>query len=137
MRTLAVAILVLALAGCGGDDKADRTPATTEATTVAGTTTPEAPLNPGGGEQVTLTAAYADGKLEGGVKTLKVKEGDHVVLDVTSDVEDEVHVHGGDVSREVGPDAPAHVEFNAPAPGRYAIELEEHGVQLVDLQVEP
>jgi hypothetical protein len=119
MRKLALALFLLALAGCGGDN------GTTTATT-ASTPPPAA-----------TKIVYANGKLVGGIKTLKVPKGTHIVLDVTSDVEDEVHVHGPNIMRDVGPNAPAHVEFDVPTPGRYEVELEQRGVQIADIQVQP
>ena len=49
----------------------------------------------------------------------------HVVITVTSDVADEVHVHGYDLMADVAPGAPATIRFTADAPGRFEIELED------------
>ena len=60
-----------------------------------------------------------------------------VVVTVTSDVADEVHLHGYDLSADVAPGAPATIRFEANAPGRFEIELENAGVQIAELEVRP
>ena len=60
-----------------------------------------------------------------------------VVVTVTSDVADEVHVHGYDLMADVAPGAPATIRFMADAPGRFEIELEDTGVQIAELEVRP
>ena len=63
--------------------------------------------------------------------------GSDVVVTVTSDVADEVHLHGYDLSADVAPGAPATIRFEANAPGRFEIELENTGVQIAELEVRP
>jgi glucose/arabinose dehydrogenase len=134
---------VLALAGCGsgGDDEAASTapaaPTVPQVSVLPTTAMTEPPASPESAEQVTVAVSFANGKLEGGVQTLKVKKGAHIVLDVTSDVDDEVHVHGVDLMRDVSAGTPAHLEFDLPDPGRYEIELEQRGLPIADIQVQP
>jgi hypothetical protein len=66
-----------------------------------------------------------------------VKKGDRVVIIVTSDVADEVHVHGYDLMRNVAAGGTARIRFEATLPGRVEVELEDRGVQIADLTVEP
>jgi hypothetical protein len=73
----------------------------------------------------------------GGVVRESTDKGDRVVVLVTSDVADEVHVHGYDLSRDVAPGAPARIAFPATIPGRFEIELEDRGVQIAELTVNP
>ncbi|MBA2384839.1 MAG: hypothetical protein H0V68_09300 [Actinobacteria bacterium] len=56
---------------------------------------------------------------------------------MTSDVADEVHVHGYDVHADVARGQPATIEFTADVPGRFEIELEERGLQIAELEVRP
>ena len=58
-----------------------------------------------------------------------------VTVRITSDVEDEAHIHGYDHELEVGPDAPASVTFTADLPGVYSIELHGTGQVLAELVV--
>ena len=73
----------------------------------------------------------------GGVRRVTVRKGRRVVLLVRSDVSDEVHLHGYDVSRDVAPGSPARLRFRATLPGRFEVELEEHGRQIAEVQVRP
>jgi hypothetical protein len=73
----------------------------------------------------------------GGVQKVTVRQGDVVRLIVLSDQPDEVHVHGYDLEREVGPGAPARLRFTADADGVYEVELHESGNQIASLEVQP
>jgi len=66
-----------------------------------------------------------------------IKQGTQVMLMVTSDVEDEVHVHAYDLSAEVAPDQPAHISFRADLAGEFEVELEERTVPIAELSVTP
>ena len=58
-----------------------------------------------------------------------VDKGDRVVLAVTSDVADEVHLHGYDISRDVGAGGTVRITFRAKLPERFEVELEGRGIQ--------
>ena len=60
----------------------------------------------------------------GGAKDIEVQRGDTVRIVVTEDAEDEIHLHGYDIEREVGPGSPARFRFKADAEG--AFEMESH-----------
>lgn len=70
-------------------------------------------------------------------KRLKVKQGRTLDLTVTSDVADEVHIHGYDIARPVSPGRPTVIRFVAGSTGRFEIELEETHVLIAELDVEP
>ena len=72
-----------------------------------------------------------------GIERASVDEGEQVVLVVRSDVADEVHVHGYDISRDVAAGGTARIRFRATIPGRFEVELEERGVQIAELTVNP
>jgi hypothetical protein len=130
------------------DDSAAQT--TTAQTTTIQTTT-EAP--PTTSEQVTTEAppptttqppetveinyVVVGGQPQGGIARDSVAQGRNVIITVTSDVAEEVHVHGYDLSADVAPGAPATIRFTADAPGRFEIELENSGVQIAELEVRP
>ena len=73
----------------------------------------------------------------GGVKEVTVKKGDTVRLAVSSDRADEGHLHGYDISRPVGPGKTARYTFKAKIEGIFELELEQAGVQIASLKVEP
>jgi heme/copper-type cytochrome/quinol oxidase subunit 2 len=72
-----------------------------------------------------------------GVKELDVREGERVRFNVTSDQPEEVHVHGYDVTGEVGPAKPATFSFPATITGIFEVELEHAGVEILKLTVRP
>jgi heme/copper-type cytochrome/quinol oxidase subunit 2 len=61
--------------------------------------------------------------------------GSPVVLSVSSDVADEIHVHGYDRKANVPAGATASVVFSANNPGVFEVELENSKLQLAQLQV--
>ena len=132
-------------------DDDDSAAQTTSAQTTPVQTTTEAP--PTTSEQVTTEAppptttaapetveinyVVVGGQPQGGIARDSVAQGRNVVITVTSDVADEVHLHGYDLSADVAPGAPATIRFTADAPGRFEIELENSGVQIAELEVRP
>src|SRR5881394_2123131 len=87
---VAVVGFVIAQSGGSGKDKTTTTTSTTNGVTSKGTT----PAN------VPVQIVVKNGKPVGGVKKIKVNKGDPVRFTVTSDVSDEIHVHGYDISRD-------------------------------------
>ncbi len=124
----------LVLASCGGgDDEAATTETTTTETTTTTTetiTTTEEPPGP-----TVVRIAVVDGVPKGGIVRTTVERNDRVVLVVTSDVADHIHLHGYDIMRDVAPGSPARLSFKATIPGRFEVELEDRGVQIADLTV--
>lgn len=122
------------------DEPAGTTAAqTTTARTTTDQTTTEAPpatASPGPGT-IRIDYTISGGRPEGGIARDSVTRGRIVVLRVTSDVADEVHVHGYDLTADVAPGAPATLRFTADARGRFEIELEESGVEIGELEVRP
>lgn len=102
-------------------------PATTQPTTTVTTTTPPPP--PAGPPPPARVRIRVQGGLPvGGPARVTVARGRRVILNVTSDVSDHVHLHGYDVMRDVGPGQPATIEFRATRPGTVEAELEDRGV---------
>ena len=63
----------------------------------------------------------------GGVRRIEAKKGELVRLVVESDAPDEIHLHGYDVTREVGPAEPARFSFRADIEGVFELESHEAG----------
>lgn len=61
--------------------------------------------------------------------------GETVTLRVRSDVADHVHLHGYDVFQDVDAGETAELTFEADIPGVFEVELEDAGIQLVELEV--
>jgi FtsP/CotA-like multicopper oxidase with cupredoxin domain len=139
--------LALALAGCGGDSAgtvADATPspsatsaapspsASSASPTASGTPTPTPTEDEGQVVEVTV----AGGKVSGPDGRVKVKKGDTVTLRVTSDVADEIHLHGYDETVDVQAGGTAELTFEATLDGVFEAELEERALQLVEFQIQ-
>lgn len=77
------------------------------------------------------------GKPVGGIRRVTVAKNRRVVLVVRADTSDHVHLHGYDVMRDVAPGAPARLAFRATIPGRFEVELEEAGLQISGITVNP
>ena len=147
----AMAAALLALAACGGDDDESATttsaapaatqPAdTTAATTTEETTTeaePTPPPPPPAPEVTTIRIVITGGKPEGGIHRQTVTQNDQVKLVVQSDVADEIHLHGYDLMKDVEAGGTATIAFKADVPGQFEVELEDRGLQIAELTVEP
>jgi len=112
---------------------------TTAPATTAPVTTTEPPTTTGSSGPGTVRIDYTitGGKPEGGIARDSVSRGRIVVLCVSADVADHVHLHGYDLMANVAPGAPARIRFVASVPGRLEIELEDSGVQIGELEVRP
>jgi ABC-type glycerol-3-phosphate transport system substrate-binding protein len=132
---LVVLVLAFVTAGCGGDGETATT--TTETQTTTETTTTETTTMPEVEEPTTVRVRVVGGVPKGGIVRESVDKGDRVVLVVTSDVADHVHLHGYDIVRDVAAGGTARIRFRATLPGRFEVELEDRGVQIAELTVEP
>jgi hypothetical protein len=106
-------------------------------------------LKDNGGDSSSATTGltkitFKDGAPVGGVRDIEVAQGDHVRLDVTPDVQAEVHVHGYELAKDVKPGQTAKFDFPATAEGEFEIEVhhlvngeEQTGVQVAELKVTP
>jgi hypothetical protein len=83
------------------------------------------------------TITVRDGEPVGGVQEIAVGAGDDVRFKVTSDQAEEIHVHGYDFAQNVPAGGTVEFDFPADLEGIYEVELEELGVQIAELRVEP
>jgi hypothetical protein len=109
-----------------GDDNASGTTTTTATTST--TTTATEPTEPP--PPATVRIVVRGGEPVGGVRNVTVSKGRQVVLIVSSDVADEVHLHGYNLKRDVAPGAPARLPFRATINGTVEVELEQRGLPL-------
>jgi hypothetical protein len=77
------------------------------------------------------------GRPVGGVKRIRVRHGETVRFTVTSDVGDEVHVHGYDITREVRAGRSTSIRFRARIDGVFEVELHSRRVTIAELRVTP
>jgi hypothetical protein len=86
--------------------------------------------------------AIHDGKLAESAPTLKVTQGDNVVLELSSDRDLELHLHGYSLTFKLASGAPAVWRFAVPSSGRFPLGVHEHGgahrqAPLLYLEVHP
>ena len=77
------------------------------------------------------------GKPAGGIKPITVNKGDEVRFTVSSDVSDEIHVHGYNFMKDVTAGGKVSFDFPAKIDGEFEIELESRGEQIAKLTVNP
>ncbi|HSS41375.1 MAG TPA: hypothetical protein VLK37_02355 [Solirubrobacterales bacterium] len=79
-----------------------------------------------------------EGHPVGGIQELVYRKGDQIHFKVEVPFEEEVHLHGYDVAKEV-PKGGGTVTYDLPAniEGVFEAELEGHKEQIVELKVEP
>ena len=122
LGVLALFVSGFALASCGGDDEAtgttetETTQTTTTTTTESTTTTTTEPEVE---KPTVVRVVVVNGAPKGGIVRRTVDKGDRVVIVVKSDVADEVHLHGYDISRDVVAGGTARIAFRANAAGTF------------------
>jgi hypothetical protein len=132
---LIVAVLAFVLLS-GDDDDADTTPSgTTSAPTLSQEPTGSVP-GPGPKPAVE-TIEVVNGEPQGGVAEITANKDDTVEFKVDSDTAAEVHVHGYDLMKDVEPGQTVTFAFPATITGIFEIELEDAGLPLGSLRVDP
>jgi hypothetical protein len=113
--------------------------ATTSADTTTPTTTvpPPPPRPPSPPPPARIRIVLRDGQPVGGVRRVTVAKGRRVVLVVSADVTDHVHVHGYDVMRDVAPGRPARFAFRATIVGTVEVELEDRRLPIARVTAKP
>jgi hypothetical protein len=88
--------------------------------------------------KVPTVVVNKQGEPVGGIADLTYKKGDQIHFKVKVPFEEEVHLHGYDVMKEV-PKGGGTVTYDLPAEleGVFEAELEGRGEQIVELKVEP
>lgn len=90
-----------------------------------------------GGSADVPTIVVRNGEPVGGIKELEYSAGEQVRFRVSSDEAEEIHVHGYDFSQNVPAGGTIEFDFPAELEGIYEAELEEQGVQIAELRINP
>ena len=145
LGTVVAIVLAFVLLSPGDDDS--KTAGTVPTTTAAPATTSTTPAATGGAtataepapaQPTFTTIRVQNGKPVGGVKTITFTKGDRVRIEVRSpDTSDEIHLHGYDLKRDLSAGGRVRFSFDAGVEGIFEIELENAGVQIGKLVVEP
>jgi len=139
VRKLVLALLVVAaafaLSACGSSDDGTTASGNTESGSKSSKSAPEAekPAE----EQDVPTIVVRGGEPVGGVQTLEFSAGEQIRFRVSSDEAEEIHVHGYDIAKDVPAGGTVEFDFPAELEGIYEAELEELGVQIAELRINP
>ncbi|ASU81845.1 hypothetical protein CDO52_02725 [Nocardiopsis gilva YIM 90087] len=90
----------------------------------------------GGDADVTVEISLRDGSVSPEPGRVEVGTGEKVRITVESDSSDTVHLHGYDIEKPVGPDAPATLVFTADKSGVFELETHESGTLLTQIAVQ-
>ena len=132
---LAGLVLVLALGGCAsGDDDPGDAGTTASASATTGGSASSSPATETE-QAVEISVAVTDGKVEPEPRRVEVAKDSQVRLIVTSDVDDELHVHGYEVEAELEAGRPTTVELVADQTGIFEVETHETELELLQLEV--
>ena len=134
-------VAVLALSACAGEDGDDTAapsgPASAAPSEALPSPSPTAEpgdvVAPDDAQVISLTVA--GGQVTGDTDRVDVALGTNVRLTITSDVVDEVHVHGYELTTAVPAGQAAQLEFLADQPGVFEVELHDARKVLTRLQV--
>jgi Cupredoxin-like domain len=88
-----------------------------------------------GPQERTFEVSIADGEMS--PEEISAREGDRVTISIELGEPIELHLHGYDVEREVGPGEPGRLSFEADLTGRFEFENDETEEELGELQVRP
>ncbi|MGC1166726.1 MAG: hypothetical protein WA862_11525 [Solirubrobacterales bacterium] len=83
------------------------------------------------------TVVIRNGEPVGGIAELEYDAGDQIRFEVSSDVADEVHVHGYDLMQDVPAGGTVSFDFPAEIEGIFEVELEGRKEQIAELKVNP
>lgn len=133
----------LVLAGCasGSSSGASGTSSASDSAGTSSSTVPSAnastPASPSApvDDAVEVVVSVRDGKVRPPTQRVKVEQGADVRLVLTSDIDDQVHVHGYDLEAELPAGRAVTLEFAADQAGLFEVETHESGLALVQLEV--
>jgi hypothetical protein len=137
--TVVLAVVLFALLRPDDENEPQATPPAPAplSTTRVTITTPVKPPPPRPPEAARVQIVVRNGLPVGGIRRVTVAKNRRVVLRVTSDVSDHVHLHGYDLMKDVGPGQPAQLSFRATRVGTVEAELEDRGVQIAAITTKP
>jgi hypothetical protein len=131
-----VVIAVVLLIVLKNDENGDKTGAGGTATTEQSGSGPSG-KGSGSTKPSIPTIVIENGKPVGGVEELTYSAGEQIRFRVDSDISEEIHVHGYDISKEVEAGGSVDFDFPATIEGVFEAELEGRDEQILELRVEP
>lgn len=129
-RIVGLLVAVAAVAGC-----ADTQPSTDDPPAEPQASEEEPPTEGSDAGVEAVDVAIIDGQAQTDRNRVDVALGTTVRIQVQADVDEEIHVHGYDLSAPVTPTEPGVLEFTADIPGAFEVEAEHSGLELFQLRV--
>jgi hypothetical protein len=109
------------------------TPTGTAAVTPTGTTEPPTSQT-AAGKQV-ISVSVTNGQVSPAPAPVDVKLGGSLIIEVMSDTNDEIHVHGYEITAPVTAGQPTRIPLAATIPGQFDVELHSSSQLLLILRV--
>ena len=134
-RLLASVFTALVVMSACSDSGSSATSTSSPSTATSVSSAPATSSSSSSTSGTVIDLVVAGGEVQGGVQTKEVLLGSAVTLRVTSDVADEVHVHGYDKKGDVEAGSDVTITFTADIPGEFEVELENAHMKLVELRV--
>jgi heme/copper-type cytochrome/quinol oxidase subunit 2 len=119
-------ICLLVVSGCAGGSPSS----------LPGTSSPAGSSSSSAAKATEIVVSVKDGKVSPKAHRVRAAEGSRVQILVSSDVDDEVHVHGYDIEREVSAGQSTTIVFTANQTGVFEVETHESNLLLLQLQVQ-
>ena len=139
LPTVAVAALLAACSSPAATSAGASTPAAAAAsattTGAPATSSPTAPASSAAAAR-TIDVTVAGTKITPAPETVKLKVGETLVLNVTSDHDDELHAHGFEVEKEMKAGVPVTMTLTTKTPGVYEVEMHHPALTLMKIQVQ-
>ena len=134
------AVVVLFVVLAGGDDDSPTTTTTTQTQAQAGATgarPAQEQAEPSRRHQPSSGSWSWAASRAAASRSSTYKKGDRIQFVVTSDVADEIHVHGYDLKKDVPAGGTVRFSFPARIEGVFEVELEGRKQQIAELRVNP
>jgi hypothetical protein len=136
MASAGIATLLL-IAGCAsGSSTGGSGASSSQSSGSPARSSSAAPSSTSSAKATVIVVSVKDGKVTPKAHRVKVAVDSPVQIMVTTDVDDEVHVHGYDIEREVSAGEPVSIEFTADQSGVFEVETHESDLLLLQLQVQ-
>lgn len=149
MRVRSASLMLVALAVAAGTacspSREEPSTVPANATSAAETTSPaeatetsgeQASPSPTEGDHQVIRVDVRNGTVTPPPAPVDVQLGRRVIIEVTSDTDDEIHVHGYELTAPVTAGQPSQVTVDATIPGQFEVELHKAELQLFTLRVQ-
>ncbi len=83
----------------------------------------------------TLNISISERKVKPAPDRIKLAKGELLRLNITSDRDDSLHIHGFEIERELFAGRPALIELRGGPPGLYEVETHNPPLRLLQLEV--